>query len=121
MDTVAGMHSWKWAQIIWGLLTVFVGAGVFLFLPDKPKSRWFRLTSTEKDIVDERTLDNAVVRNKQFKISHIFEAIREPRLYCYCLTIISIDMQSGALGLYSALLVKGMGFTVRNTCNRDSG
>ncbi|KAI9255748.1 major facilitator superfamily domain-containing protein [Phascolomyces articulosus] len=111
MDKLGGISSWKWAQIIWGAITLFVGGGVFFFLPDKPKSRWFRLTPTETVIVDERTRDNAVVRNKQFKVAHVIEAVKEPRLYCYCLTVIMISMQSGAIGLYGALLVKNMGFT----------
>ena len=64
--------------------------------------------------MDKQSCDNAVVRNKDFRISHILEATREPRLYCYCLAVIMLSMQSGAIGLYGELLVKNMGFSVNN-------
>ena len=99
--------------IIWGLITVFVGGCVFIFLPDQKESRWFRLTSTEMEIIKERVCDTGMVQNKQFKLKHVIESIKEPRLYCYCLIVMLSCLQNGSVSLYSSQIIKDSGFSVR--------
>lgn len=98
-------------MIIWGIVTVVLGIALFLWLPDKAKSRWFRLTPEEELIVEERTKDNAVVANKVFKIAHIKEALKEPRFYCVCFISLFVNLQNGCLTIFSSQIIKSMGFT----------
>lgn len=75
-------------MILWGGITIVLGILSFLFLPDKPTSRSFRLSPAERAIAEERIRENVVVRNKEFKLSHIKEAVTESRhtaiLYWLC-------------------------------------
>lgn len=103
-------------NIIWGAFTFSLGFVFFFFLPDRPKSRWFRLTAEEEKIVEERTLDNAVVQNKKIKMSHVYEALREPRLYCYFFLSLLLNLQNGALTLFSSQITTSMGFSVSIHC-----
>ncbi|KAI7885994.1 MFS general substrate transporter [Lichtheimia hyalospora FSU 10163] len=111
MDGLYGMRAWKWAMIIWGSITTLFGIVVFLFLADQPKSRWFRLTPLQEKIVDERVLDNVVVRNRNVKRDQIIEALKEPRLYaCSFISLLS-NLQNGAIQIFSSQIIHAMGFS----------
>lgn len=105
-------------MIIWGAVTTFLGFLFFFFLPDKPRSRWFRLTPEEEKIVDERTLDNAVVRNKEIKPEHMMDALKEPRFYCYVLISFLLNLQNGCVTIFSSQIIKNMGFSVSKNQRR---
>lgn len=107
-----GIKTWKWPYIIWGIVTVAFGIAVFFFFPDVPKSKWYRLTPEEEKLVDARTCDNAVVRVKEFKWPHIWEALKEPRLYLLCLSSLCNNFQNAGLVSFSSIIVAGLGFSV---------
>jgi MFS family permease len=111
MPTVGVYSPWKWSMIIFGSLTVIMGFVYFIFLPDKPTSRWFRLTEEEKLIIEDRVRDNAVVPTLHVNYSQIWEALREPRFYCYCLISLLINLQNGALTTFSTIIVSDLGFS----------
>ncbi|KAI8356124.1 major facilitator superfamily domain-containing protein [Choanephora cucurbitarum] len=115
INNARGIASWKWPYIIWGALTVLFGVLVFFFLPDSPNSFMFRLTEEEKEIVKERTRDNAVVRVYEVKKSHIWEALREPRLWLVCLSTFCNNLHTGGLVVFSTLLVNSLGFDKQNS------
>jgi MFS family permease len=108
-----GIKTWKWPYIIWGVITVAFGISVFFFFPDSPKSKWYKLTPEEEKIVDARTRDNAIVRVKEFKWHHIWEALKEPRLYLLCVSSLCNNFQNAGLVSFSSIIVEGLGFTVR--------
>ncbi|KAI9320453.1 major facilitator superfamily domain-containing protein [Dichotomocladium elegans] len=111
IDGKLGIRAWKWSYIILGIITLVLGFFIFIFLPDKPKSRWFRLTETEKMIVDERILDNSVVRNRDIKRAHIYEALKEPRLYAFFLISLFLNFPNGAITTFASQIIENMGFT----------
>ncbi|KAL9550184.1 hypothetical protein MBANPS3_004851 [Mucor bainieri] len=111
MPTVGNISPWKWSVILFGSLTILLGFVYFVFLPDTPTSRWFRLTEEEKEIVEERSRDNAVVRTVAINYNHIREALREPRFYCYMLISLFGNFQNGALTNFSTIIIKNLGFT----------
>ncbi|KAG2226219.1 hypothetical protein INT45_003364 [Circinella minor] len=111
LDGHHGIRAWKWNFIIWSLVTIFVGICVFIFLPDQKESRWFRLTTTEMEIIKERVCDTGMVQNKQFKLKHVIESIKEPRLYCYCLIVVLLCLQNGSVSLYSSQIIRDSGFS----------
>ncbi|GAA5815396.1 hypothetical protein MFLAVUS_008904 [Mucor flavus] len=110
MPTVGTISPWKWAFIIFGSITTVMGLVYFIFLPDRPTSRWYRLTEDEKAIVEERSRDNAVVPTLQVNYNQIREALREPRLYVYCLIALLIELQNGALTLFQTLIISDLGY-----------
>lgn len=138
MDGLHNMSAWQWyvwmgrygsnigiwmkanirgmdiirCMLIWGCITAFSGIVYFFFLPDKPKSRWFRLTPEEEKIIDDRTRDNTVVRSKIIKREHMLEALKEPRFYCCMLISFFLNLQNGCITIFSTQIIKNMGFTV---------
>lgn len=79
---------------------------------DDVNSKVLRLTDKEKEIVQERSRDNCVVRNKEIKREHMIEALKEPRLYLIFFAQLFNSLQNGGLVTFSTLLVEGLGFSV---------
>ncbi|KAI8637182.1 major facilitator superfamily domain-containing protein [Parasitella parasitica] len=115
MPTVGSISPWKWAMIIFGGFTCLLGFIYFVFLPDTPKSRWFRLTKEEEMIVEERSRDNAVVPTLAINYNQIKEALCEARFYCYTLISFFINFQNGALTNFSTIIIKDLGFSGVNS------
>ena len=99
-------------MIIFGAFTLFLGIPFYLFLADKPKSRWFRLTPEEEKIVEERSRDNAVLQNRVIKREHMYEALKEPRLYCFFFISLLSNLQNGAITTFVSQIINNMGFDV---------
>lgn len=112
IDNAHGIHSWKWPYIIWGALTVLFGIICFFFLPDTPYSFMFRLTNEEKVIVAERNRDNCVVRVQKIKMHHVWEALREMRLWLICLACFFNNLLTGGVVVFNTLIVQSMGYSV---------
>ncbi|KAI9499362.1 major facilitator superfamily domain-containing protein [Zychaea mexicana] len=104
-----GIMMWRWNHIIFGALTILLGLLCFFFLVDNPKSWLLRLTEEEEKIADERTRDNAVVRHQNIKWGQMLEALTEVRFYCICLAVMGLNMQNGALQVFSAQFIKELG------------
>ena len=64
-------------MITLGCITVIMGLITFLFMPDNAKSRWYRLTTKEEEIVQERIQDSTVVQQVKVNFEHILESIKE--------------------------------------------
>lgn len=104
--------------IVFGVATVGIGILTFFFLVDDTHHRLLRLTEKEKEIVEERSKDNCVVRNKEIKKEQIWEAVKEPRLWILFVVFLLNSLQNGGLTTFSTLLVKGLGFSVSQCrCN----
>lgn len=111
INNANGIQSWRWPYIIWGALTVLFGILTFFFLPDSPDSFMFRLNEEEKHIVKERAKDNAVVRVEEIKHYHVWEALREPRLWLLSISTFFNNLHNGGLVVFSTLIVNSLGFT----------
>ncbi|KAI9272724.1 major facilitator superfamily domain-containing protein [Phascolomyces articulosus] len=109
MEGFAGLSSWKWYMIVLGCATSVIGGIVFIFLPDNAYSRWYRLTSTEKEIVKERIQDSATTQQISMNFDHIWESLKDTRVYCYILISFLLNLVNGAMSLYSTLLLKTLG------------
>lgn len=106
--------------IVFGIATVLIGILTFFFLVDDVHHRLLRLTEKEKEIVEERSKDNCVVRNKVIKRHQMWEAVKEPRLWILFFVFLLNSLQNGGLTTFSTLLVKGLGFSVSSnskTCD----
>jgi MFS family permease len=112
MQGIGGLAAWQWLMIIPGAITILFGIISFFFMVDNPKAKVLRLTPEELKIVESRQRDNAVVRSKEIKMSHIWEALKEPRYYIFCLGSLLINFQNSVLGVYSSMITKGFGFDV---------
>ncbi|CAO0795511.1 unnamed protein product [Mucor circinelloides] len=115
LDGVKGLRGWRWGYIVFGIATVVIGILTFFFLVDDTHHRLLRLTEKEKEIVEERSKDNCVVRNKEIKKEQMWEAAKEPRLWIIFVVFLLNSLQNGGLTTFSTLLVKGLGFSSLNS------
>ncbi|EIE89442.1 hypothetical protein G6F46_001090 [Rhizopus delemar] len=106
-----GLLPWQWIMIILGAVTIFFGFICFFFMVDNPKAKVLHLTAEQEKIVDERKADNAVAQTKQFKMSHIYESLRESRFYAMNLIALLITFQNSALSNFNTTITMGFGFT----------
>ncbi|KAI8062103.1 major facilitator superfamily domain-containing protein [Gongronella butleri] len=109
------VSPWKWNYVVLGVLTVLIGVMTFFFLPDTPLSPCLQLTDDEKKIVAMRTLDNAVVREKEVKWYQYRECLREPRLYLVFLFACCNNLTNGGIVVFSNPFIQGLGFSALNT------
>ncbi|KAG0179517.1 hypothetical protein DFQ29_002024 [Apophysomyces sp. BC1021] len=106
-----GIARWRWIMLIMGAVTCFVGIVAFFFLIDDPKSKFLRLTAEQEAMVDSRTRDNAVVRTRVIKKEHMIEALKELRLWAFCLTSLLFCIRNGGMTIYNAQITRSFGFT----------
>lgn len=102
-------------MIILGVITAFLGVFCFFFLIDNPKSRALSLNAEQEILVEERTRDNAVVRTTTIKRDQIWEALKEVRFWAFCFSCLLINLQNGAMTIYSSQLTESFGFSVSLT------
>ncbi|KAF7731972.1 hypothetical protein EC973_007077 [Apophysomyces ossiformis] len=74
-------------------------------------SKLLRLSPAEKEMMDERTKDNAVVRTAKIKKEHIIEALTELRLWAFCLATLLFCFRNGGMTNYDSSIMKSFGFT----------
>ncbi|KAI8138305.1 major facilitator superfamily domain-containing protein [Fennellomyces sp. T-0311] len=114
MDGLGGLRAWKWLMIIWGSITALLGLALVIFLPDTPKSRWFRLTPQEEQLMDDRIRNNATIKTKRMKFYQIQEALKEPRYYLFVFAGFLTNLQTTTSTTFSAQIIRGMGFSNLN-------
>lgn len=132
MDGVGGHGAWQWynwlflkqikitnmhicihrLMLILGVITVAFGIILFFFLVDDPRSKFLRLTPEQREIVEERIRDHAVVITREIKYYQIIEDLKEPRFYCFIFSSMLINFQNGALNTFSSIITAGFGFSV---------
>jgi hypothetical protein len=84
-------------------------------LIDSPESKWLGLTEEEREVVEERTRDNAVVRKNKVSHHQYWEAVKEPRLWLIFVMAMVNNFQNGGLILFANILVKSLGFDTYQT------
>ncbi|KAI8070878.1 major facilitator superfamily domain-containing protein [Gongronella butleri] len=110
----AGMgpwRAWRWGYFVFGIVTIFIGAIVFFFMPDKADARVFRLSEEEKTIVAERANDNMVSRTRKIKRAHIWEALKEYRFWATGCVNLLLSMENTGMISYAVILVQYLGFS----------
>lgn len=107
-----GLTPWQWIMIILGAVTMAFGILCFFFMLDNPKDKVLKLSPEEEKIVDKRTADNAVIKTKEFKMSHVYESLKEGRYYAFNFISLLINLQNSALGTFNTTITAGFGFSV---------
>lgn len=98
-----------------GGLAYIVGAAVLLWLPDSVATSKF-LSEREKIVALERVRDNQTgTRNKQIKRYQVIEAVTDPKTWLLLLLTALSSIPNGGLASFSSLLIKGFGYTSRET------
>lgn len=99
-------------MLILGCATCATGVLSYFFLIDNPKSSALKLNAEQEILVEERTRDNAVVRTTTIKKEQIYEALKEVRFWCFCISCFLMNLQNGAMSAYVSQIALNFGFTV---------
>lgn len=99
-------------SFIYGSLTILVGLVCFFFLADRPDHPLLRPTEQEKQVIEDRKQDNAVVRHRVIKYYQIKESLKELRYWLIVLGSFCINLQNGGMLVFSTTFVLGLGFDV---------
>ncbi|EFE43466.1 hypothetical protein TRV_01753 [Trichophyton verrucosum HKI 0517] len=105
---------WQVMFLIFGLITIFTGILVVLFLPDNPMTS--RLTEAEKVYAIERLRENQTgVENKHFKIKQFKEVFEDPQTYLLTLITTAGLVPNAAISQFQSLIIKAIGYTPKQT------
>ncbi|OHE98235.1 allantoin permease [Colletotrichum orchidophilum] len=111
----SGFTSWQIMFLICGLITIAIGITVILVLPDNPMSASF-LSREEKIWAVERLRSNQTgVENKSFKREQAIECFTDPQTYLIALITIASNVPNGAVSSFQATIIKGFGYTSKET------
>jgi sugar phosphate permease len=110
------LKSWQWLFLSYGVISVFFGVFVLLWMPDSPmRAKCF--TEEDKRLMVERVRDNQTgVQNRTFKKAHVYEALRDPQMWCYCLIQFCTVLPTSGLSTFANIIIKeSLGFDVLQT------
>ncbi|KAJ5439212.1 uncharacterized protein N7458_010210 [Penicillium daleae] len=105
---------WQIMFLIFGLITIAVGACIVIFLPDNPMTS--RLTHAEKVLAIERLRENRTgIENKHFKWCQFIEVFKDPQTYLIAIVVTAMDVPNAAVSSFTSLIIKNIGFTTKET------
>nr|XP_019012533.1 uncharacterized protein I206_02028 [Kwoniella pini CBS 10737]OCF51314.1 hypothetical protein I206_02028 [Kwoniella pini CBS 10737] len=109
------IKQWQALFLIVGLFTVVVGIATFIFLPDSPmKAKCW--TDKQKTMIIERLrINEQGVQDSRWKWEQMWEAFQDPAVWCYWVMQIAGFIIVNGLAVFANIIVKGLGFTVRQT------
>ncbi|OCF73173.1 hypothetical protein I204_06403 [Kwoniella mangroviensis CBS 8886] len=109
------IYTWQALFIIVGGFTVVVGVLTLIFLPDSPmKAKCW--TDKQKTMIIERLrINEQGVQDSRWKWEQMWEAFQDPAVWCYWVMQIAGFIIVNGLAVFANIIVKGLGFTVRQT------
>ncbi|VUC23947.1 unnamed protein product [Clonostachys rosea] len=109
--------SWQWLFLSYGIVSVFFGVFVLLWIPDSPmRAKCFN--EEDKRLMVERVRDNQTgVQNRTFKKEHVYEALRDLQMWCYGLIqFCTVLPTTSGLSTFANIIIKeSLGFDVLQT------
>ncbi|KAL7625986.1 hypothetical protein AAE478_002755 [Parahypoxylon ruwenzoriense] len=106
--------SWQIMFLLFGLITIAVGILTVIFLPDSRMAS--RLSREEKVWAIERLRENQTgIENKHFKMYQVRDCFSDPQTWLIALVTITMSIPNGAVSSYQATIIKGFGYTSKDT------
>ncbi|KAF2118301.1 putative MFS transporter [Lophiotrema nucula] len=105
------LAGWRAMFVVFGALTLVVGAATWYWVPDTPMEAHF-LTDVEKvSLLKHVSVNKTGIRSQNFKIEEVWEALLDPQIWIFAVATICLASSSGIISTYSATLIRSMGFT----------
>lgn len=115
--------GWRIMFVMIGAVNILVSLLVIFLLPDNPDKAKF-LSETEKRRIAQRlTDDRSGVGSKVFRWRSVLEALGDLQTWLLVLLTILITIPSGVITTFSAILIKGFGYSSKESAllNMPSG
>ncbi|OJJ33604.1 hypothetical protein ASPWEDRAFT_87366, partial [Aspergillus wentii DTO 134E9] len=109
------IYSWQALFIAYGCLSVLWGLFVIFWMPDSPmRAKCFN--EEDKHLMVERVRANQTgLQNKTFRAYQMWEAFRDPQMWCYCAVQVFTTLPTSGLGAFANIIITGFDFTVLQT------
>lgn len=109
------IKSWQAIFLAYGAISVCWGAFVLWWMPDSPmRAKCFN--EEDKKLMIERVRSNQTgLQNRRFRKEQVWEAFKEPQMYCHMLIAICTTLPTSGLGAFFNIVVKGLNFTTLQT------
>lgn len=110
------LKSWQWLFLSYGVVSVLYGLFVLKWMPDSPmRAKCF--SEDDKRLMVERVRDNQTgVQNRTFKKHHVYEALKDPQMWCYGLIQFCTTLPTSGLSTFANIIIKNsLGFNVLQT------
>ncbi|KAI1334665.1 MFS general substrate transporter [Xylariaceae sp. FL0016] len=114
--TTGPLKSWQWLFLSYGIISVFFGAFVFLYMPDSPmRAKCF--SEEDKRLMVERVRENQTgLQNRVFKKEQVFDALTDPQTWCYAAIQFTTTLPTSGLGAFANIIISnGLGFGTLQT------
>ncbi|KAJ1713527.1 pantothenate transporter [Aspergillus flavus] len=113
---IAGsIPAWKWLFIIYGIITVVWSIVFVLFIPDSPLTARF-LSRSERAEAEERVkVNQTAIKHDRIQWHQVWEALADYKIYILFFFQVANNIPNGGLTMFSAIVVKGFGFTTLQT------
>ncbi|KAJ5368641.1 uncharacterized protein N7496_008401 [Penicillium cataractarum] len=107
---VDNIFPYQWMFIIFGALTVLVGASLWWVLPDTPLTcQW--LSDRERIIAVQRLKDNRTgVKNIHHKKDQVIETLSDYRVWMLLVAIFCHNMTNSLQTNFTGIIIKGFGY-----------
>jgi len=108
------VKSWQALFMAYGIASVFWGIFVLVWMPDSPMRA--KCWSEDKKLMVERVRSNQTgMQNKQFRKEQVFEALKDPQMWCFALIQIFTTLPTSGLGAFSNIIIMSFNFTTLQT------
>ena len=110
--STSNLEHWRLLFLILGAVTTAYSVVLFLFLPDSPTKAVF-LKERDRQIAVNRTLENRTgfMDTDTFVTKQIWDAFTDPQTWLLFLYTASVNLANGGLTSFSAIVIKGFGFS----------
>ncbi|KAF2834745.1 MFS transporter [Patellaria atrata CBS 101060] len=109
------LKSWQAIFIAYGSFSVLWGFFVGWWLPDSPmRAKCF--SEEDKTLIIERVRSNQTgLQNKHFRPEQVWEALKDPQMWCYCSIAVCTTLPTSGLGAFANIIITSFKFTVLQT------
>jgi len=109
------IKNWQAIFLAYGAVSVVWGAFVLWWMPDSPmRAKCF--SEEDKKLMIERVRSNQTgMQNRRFRPEQVWEALKDPQMYCHMLIAICTTLPTSGLGAFFNIVVKGLHFTTLQT------
>ncbi|KAG0653832.1 Allantoate permease [Monosporozyma unispora] len=110
------IEAWRVLFIVIGVITLFLGAMIYYWIPDVPSNARF-LTKDEKLMVVQRIRSNQQgFGNHKIKKYQIIEALRDPRTWLYFFMTVTCNIPNGGITNFFNILLQGdFGYSTKDS------
>ncbi|KAL4880526.1 major facilitator superfamily domain-containing protein [Aspergillus karnatakaensis] len=109
------IQSFQALFLTYGCISVLWGVFVIFWMPDSPmRAKCF--TEEDKYLMVERVRSNQTgLQNRTFRADQVWEAVRDPQVYCYMAIQIFTTLPTSGLANFANIIIESFDFTVLET------